>query len=597
MVAKNNRSKKSWKKPEKNKKDLRRQPVNKMTGAEEMYETLVEKANDGICIIQDGIIKYANPKVFEIGGYEKNEIIGKHFIQFIAPEEKEKVFQIYEKRMRGEKVKDIYETVLIGKDGRRIFVQITAAIIDYKGHPAELIIIRDITEKKEMEKKLKQSEEKYRILTENSTDGIFLAIGYKPVYANPSFLKILGAKSFDDIKDKNLLHFLHPEDRKKIIKDVEQALSGKISIKNYELRLKRLDGKEIFVELSLSKITYDDKPHALGIVRDITEKRRLLEALKEERALFIGGPVVVFKWKAGKRYIPVEYVSPNIKDVFGYKAEDFTSGKIMYDKIIHPDDLKRVLEESAFYKKKGVTQYEQEYRIIDAKGRVRWVHDFTVVRKNAKGKITYYHGYVVDITKRKMAEQELEKERKQLLSIFEGIDEPIYVADPETYEILFANKTIKELFGEKIIGKKCYKVFQNLDEPCSFCTNDKILGKNYGKVYVWEFQNKINKRWYRCIDRAITWPDGRVVRMEIAIDITDRVKAEERVKEALEKEREFKLRTAHFFFNPLAIAKGYLQLALDEKDDIETKIKRAMKAIERVEKVVKNVTQKGEIIE
>jgi PAS domain S-box-containing protein len=196
-----------------------------------------------------------------------------------------------------------------------------------------------------------------------------------------------------------------------------------------------------------------------------------------------------------------------------------------------------------------------------------------------------------------MAEQELEKERKQLLSVFEGIDEPIYVADPETYEILFANRTLKELFGENIIGKKCYKVFQNLDMPCSFCTNDKILGKNYGKVYVWEFQNKINKRWYRCIDRAITWPDGRVVRMEIAIDITDRVKAEERVKEALEKEREFKLRTAHFFFNPLAIAKGYLQLALHEKDDIEMKIERAMKAIERVEKVVKNVTQRGEIIE
>ena len=119
-----------------------------------MYEVLVEKANDGICIIQDGIIKYANPKVFEIGGYEKDEIIGKHFIQFIAPEEKEKVLQLYEKRTRGEKVEDIYETILIGKDGRRIFVQITVAIIDYEEHPAELVIIRDITEKKEMEKSL-----------------------------------------------------------------------------------------------------------------------------------------------------------------------------------------------------------------------------------------------------------------------------------------------------------------------------------------------------------------------------------------------------------------------------------------------------------
>ena len=285
-----------------------------------------------------------------------------------------------------------------------------------------------------------------------------------------------------------------------------------------------------------------------------------------------------------------------MEKVLGYNTRNFIDGKIKYDDIIHPDDLERVLKEAELYRKKGLSSYEQEYRIIDAKGNIRWIHDFTLIKKNEDGEITHYHGYIVDITQRKKIWEELEKERKQLISVFNGIDEPLYITDPKTYEILFANKTIKQLFGKNIIGKKCYKVFQNLNKPCDFCTNDKILGKNFGKVFVWEFQNKKNKRWYRCIDRGIIWPDGRKVRMEIAIDVTDRIKAEEKIRKTLEKEREFKLRTAHFFFNPIAIAKGYLHLAL-EGDDVLPKIEKAIDAIERIEKVVRNITQQGKITE
>ncbi|KAA0002219.1 MAG: PAS domain-containing protein [Thermoplasmata archaeon] len=195
-------------------------------------------------------------------------------------------------------------------------------------------------------------------------------------------------------------------------------------------------------------------------------------------------------------------------------------------------------------------------------------------------------------------EEQIRMEREQLLSIFEGIDEPIYVVDPETYEILYANKALKKLFGEDIISKKCYKTFQNLDEPCDFCTNDKILGKNFGKTYVWEWQNLVNKRWYRCIDRGIKWPDGREVRYEIAIDITERKQAEEKMKRALEQEREFKLRTAHYFFNPIVIAKGYIDVMMDEVGEEEKeKLKTIRRAIERIERVVKNVISKGEIHE
>jgi len=128
-------------------------------------------------------------------------------------------------------------------------------------------------------------------------------------------------------------------------------------------------------------------------------------------------------------------------------------------------------------------------------------------------------------------------EYQQLLSIFDSIDEPIYVSDPNTYEVLYANQALKKIFGD-VVGQKCYLSFQNMESPCSFCTNDRIFGENTGKAYIWEFQNKINKRWYRCIDKAIRWPDGRMVRYEMAVDITEYKKTE---KKLLEQEEELRL--------------------------------------------------------
>ena len=131
--------------------------------------------------------------------------------------------------------------------------------------------------------------------------------------------------------------------------------------------------------------------------------------------------------------------------------------------------------------------------------------------------------------------EKLKQELERLRALFDWIDEPIYVSDPDTYEILFANKKIKELFGEKILGKKCYKIFQNLNHPCPFCTNKHIFRENLGKTHVWESQNRKNKRWYRHIDKAIEWPGGKHVRFELAIDITEYKQTEEELQKSEER--------------------------------------------------------------
>ncbi|MBD3334137.1 MAG: PAS domain-containing protein, partial [Candidatus Eisenbacteria bacterium] len=121
--------------------------------------------------------------------------------------------------------------------------------------------------------------------------------------------------------------------------------------------------------------------------------------------------------------------------------------------------------------------------------------------------------------------------RPSFLSAFDHILDPVYVADPETHELLYANKKFRELWGV-VEGKPCYAVLQGLASPCSFCTNPRIFGENLGRPYTWEFQNLVNNHWYRCIDVAIQWPDGRWVRFEIAVDLSNSDTAERLVRES-----------------------------------------------------------------
>ena len=135
-----------------------------------------------------------------------------------------------------------------------------------------------------------------------------------------------------------------------------------------------------------------------------------------------------------------------------------------------------------------------------------------------------------DITARKRAEETLQTERAQLLSLFDSIDEIIYVTDMDTHEILYANKALQKAFQKPLIGEICYKEFQGLDQPCEFCTNPIIKTLNY-QPYHWEYHNPLLNADFHIIDRVIKWPDGRDVRFEMAIDITERKQAEEEIKQ------------------------------------------------------------------
>jgi len=134
---------------------------------------------------------------------------------------------------------------------------------------------------------------------------------------------------------------------------------------------------------------------------------------------------------------------------------------------------------------------------------------------------------------RKKAEEQCRKEYEILLSIFDSMEEMIYISDPETYEIIYMNESIKKTFGCSI-GQKCFTTFANIDFPCVECHNEEIFGKNFGKNFTYEIRAGLNNKWYKSTIRAFKWPDGRLLRYTISIDISENKEKEEKLSNFLE---------------------------------------------------------------
>lgn len=159
----------------------------------------------------------------------------------------------------------------------------------------------------------------------------------------------------------------------------------------------------------------------------------------------------------------------------------------------------------------------------------------------------------------KRAEEALENQFKQLTTIFDAVNAVIYVADLESYELLYLNKFGAAILGEDWQGKNCHQVLQEQKEPCSFCTSERlVVGGEPQPPLVWEYRSPVTDRWYQCIDRAIRWIDDRLVRMEIAFDISDR-KEMERIKDEMVSAVSHEMRT------PLTAMLGYTEFMLENE--------------------------------
>jgi len=256
--------------------------------SEEKYRLVVENAGEAIMVVQDMAVKFVNTRTFEIMSYSREEFVSRPFIEFVHPEDRQMIIERYMARLSDEKVPSKYMFRFLDKDGTVKWAEMRATAIQWEGKPAVLVLMTDITERQKTEEALRQSEERYRLLAENSLDVIWTAgLDMIPRYVSPSLLQYtdLTVEEFIDLLTHDNKYAeklgLETKDAERQRTAMKALVDGKADIQVIEYRVRGRDGKSYWAQEKMS-ILRDSEGLAtgiIGVVRDITAQKKITENL------------------------------------------------------------------------------------------------------------------------------------------------------------------------------------------------------------------------------------------------------------------------------------------------------------------------------
>jgi PAS domain S-box-containing protein len=254
--------------------------------SEQNFRDSIENSPLGIRIAsKDGKTLYANQALLNMWGYssiEELEAVPRK--QRYTPGSYDEHRTRLEKRKREEHISSSYEISIVCKDGQVRHLSASRGELLWDGEKQFQVVYQDITDRKQVEQALRESEERYRFLVELSPEAIFVASEGKHVFANSAGLKLLGASSPDQIIGKPVADFIHPDYREIVAERMRKAMETGIVPPVMEEKFIRLDGAEIDVEVRAAPLVYQGKIAMQVFISDITERKRAEEALRESEA-------------------------------------------------------------------------------------------------------------------------------------------------------------------------------------------------------------------------------------------------------------------------------------------------------------------------
>ena len=551
----------------------------------EELQTIVDSSYDWeVWLGMDGRCKYMSPSCERITGYTQEEFMANPdlFVSIIHPEDRTNV-RIHRQQhlLLGCEKSDI-EFRLITKTGetRWIWHQCQAAFDQQGNWLGRRASNRDITSLREKEEKLRHSElllkETQHIAGLGSWE---LNLLTNVLYWSDEIYHIFGMESgqFDGTIEAFLTQ-VHPDDqayvRKVYLESVEN--NGQYDIE-HRILLQNGDVKWVR-EICTTEYNEAGEPiRSLGTVHDITAKHDIETALRQDRALFMNGPVIIFVWRNSENW-PVEYVSENVLEILGYSDQDFFNGSVLYSSLIHPDDSRRVLAEVHANSLADSTHFTHEpYRLMARDGRIVWVLDATTLVRDSNNQISHYQGYLVDITRTVQMEEEVLATRDRLEFIIDAARLGTWDWNIQTGEVLY-NERWAEILGHTLEElEPNVSTWGNLIHPDEADKVMKVLGDHLEKrtpAYMTEhrLRHKSGKWiWVLDVGKVSQWdPEGRPLRvLGIHLDISRQKEQEQLTLEINQRQEQAKriesLKTmagaiAHRFNNSMLVVLGNLEM-------------------------------------
>ena len=254
--------------------------------SEALFRSLAENANAVIGIVQGTHFVYANPYMSQLSGYTPEELLTTDLMEMVHPSYRELVIKRALLRQAGEKLPSRYEFLMLTKAGEARWIDFTPTRTEYRGRPALVGVGIDITERKQVEVALRESETLFRTLAENANAIIVIIQGTYLVYANPCFFQVSGY-SQEDLQKMDIRQVLAPQFREQVLERVRLRQTGKWPYYSHnEFIALTKDGQERWLDFAAANTEYHGEPAIIGVATDITERRQAEEALRVSEAKF-----------------------------------------------------------------------------------------------------------------------------------------------------------------------------------------------------------------------------------------------------------------------------------------------------------------------
>jgi len=571
--------------------------------SEEKYRTLVEVNHDIIYSMKtDGTILYASPQTTAQLGYRPDELEGRNFTDFIHPDDiGSLVLHIRQNFSTGKPLtSDRFR--IRRKDGTfRWYEDKTIYATDRQNRQIIAGTIRDITEEKAAQDALRESEEKFRALVETTGDFVWEvdAAGVY-TYVSPQVRQILGYEP-EELAGRTPFDLMPPEEAERVAAEFNRCVTSRLPIISLENKNLRKDGSAVILETS-GVLRYDDQGRFAGyrgIDRDITERKRAEEALKESEArlssILHGSPVLQFVIDRNHRVISwnnalEEYSGIKAEDMIGtdqqWRAFYLKKRPVLADLLIdgNTDAITRLYAE----KLKKPRYVEGAYEATDFFPQMGssgiWLSFTAAPLRDVQGTIIGAVETLEDVTERIEGENALREREEWTRTILDTAEAGIILVDANTHRIVDTNRKALELIGlprESVIGTVCHRFICPAEEgkcPVTDCgqeiyTSERVLITASGeKIPVLKTVVRVSM-------------GSRDILVESFVDIAKQKRSEAAIRETNRKLNLLNSITRHDIRNQLTAVQGYTQLAALSKPDAKVTdfLARISAAIETIQ--------------